>query len=66
MSIRDISSREAVEAADRFIEKVKDGTFRKRTLPNTGKQFDEEKALKSFKGSGLNDTMKELAGKIYE
>lgn len=66
MSVRDISSREAIEAVDRFIEKVKDGTFRKRTLPDIGIQFDEEKALKSFKGSGLDDTMKELAGKIYE
>jgi hypothetical protein len=66
MSIRDISSQEAIEAADRFVEKVKDGTFRKRTLPNTGSQFNEEKALKSFKGNALNDTMKELAARIYE
>ena len=65
MNILEMSSPEAIEAANNFVRKIKDGTIKKRTLPNTGKQFNEEKALESLKSSCRKNVIKEVAKRVY-
>ena len=66
MSMKDIASQEAKNAAEKFLHGIADGTIKKRILPNSGSHFDEEKAFNSFKSSCKNDIIKGVAKKIYE
>jgi len=64
--MKDISSERALKASDRFINNIKSGNIKKRILPNTGTSFDDEKSFKSFQKSCQDQSIKELAKKIYE
>ncbi|MFW5862380.1 MAG: hypothetical protein ACOCWZ_09015 [Spirochaetota bacterium] len=66
MSIRDYATKNEIEEAKNFVRMIKDGSIKKRTLPNTGEHFDEDRAYKSFKNICNNNVLKEAAEKIYE
>ncbi len=66
MSIRDKSSPEAITAAEQFVRRYVEGRITRRTLPNNGKMFDEEKALESFKAGCNDELMQEAMKQAYD
>jgi superfamily I DNA/RNA helicase len=65
MGIREMSSPEALFAANQFIERIKEGRIRKRILTNEGKPFDEGKALERFRDLCESDKIDKLSRMIY-
>jgi hypothetical protein len=49
MSIRDYVSREALESASEMTSLISNGTIRRRMMPNTSSEFDEESVIKNAK-----------------
>ena len=52
---------ETLEAGKRFIRGVKSGVYRKRTLPNTSKEYPLDKAAKSFDHFITTDESKNIS-----
>jgi len=52
--------KETKEAADKFIERIKNGTITKRKLANTSEDFNIEVASESFENLVTSDKLKKL------
>jgi len=55
--------KETKEAADKFIERIKNGTIKKRRLVNTSEDFNVEAASESFENFVTSDKLKKLMKK---
>lgn len=65
MSIRDHVGPEIISSAQKFTSWIEDGTIKKRVMPNTSCDFDEEKVLKNAEALSTSGIFDKLITGIY-
>ncbi len=66
MSTKHYATDEDIQFAADFAERFTSGEIKQRRLPNTGKSFNEDQALESFRAGCENGILDEVARKVYE